>query len=77
MEHCARVGSRNSGPEIPSCRITDVAEAITPDCEHPVIGVRPGGEKIHEETITSSDSYNTVDLGDYFADLAERRGIHA
>ncbi len=55
-------------PKIPSYRITDVAEAIGPDCEHPVIGVRPG-EKIHEEMITSSDSYNTVDLGDYFAIL--------
>lgn len=55
-------------PKIPSYRITDVAQAIGPDCEHPVVGIRPG-EKIHEEMITASDSFNTVDLGKYFAIL--------
>lgn len=55
-------------PKIPSYRITDVAQAIGPECVHPVIGVRPG-EKIHEEMITASDSYNTVDLGEYYAIL--------
>jgi len=55
-------------PKIPSYRITDLAEAIGPECEHPVVGVRPG-EKIHEEMVTSSDSFNTIDLGDYFAIL--------
>ncbi len=55
-------------PKIPSYRITDVAQAIGPDCEHPVVGIRPG-EKIHEEMITASDSFNTVDLGRYFAIL--------
>ncbi|MEH6518702.1 MAG: UDP-N-acetylglucosamine 4,6-dehydratase (inverting) [Halioglobus sp.] len=55
-------------PKIPSYRITDVAMAVGPDCEHSVVGVRPG-EKIHEEMITESDSFNTVDLGPYFAIL--------
>jgi UDP-N-acetylglucosamine 4,6-dehydratase len=55
-------------PKIPSYRITDLAQAIGPDCEHRVIGIRPG-EKIHEEMITTSDSLNTVDLGRYFAIL--------
>lgn len=55
-------------PKIPSYRITDLAQAIGPECEHPVIGVRPG-EKIHEEMITSSDSFNTVDMGKYYAIL--------
>jgi UDP-N-acetylglucosamine 4,6-dehydratase (inverting) len=55
-------------PKIPSYRITDVATAIGPDCKHSIIGVRPG-EKIHEEMITASDSFNTVDLGKYFAIL--------
>ena len=52
-------------PKIPSYRITDVAEAIGPECEHQVIGIRPG-EKIHEEMITSSDSFFTYDLGKYY-----------
>lgn len=55
-------------PKIPSYRISDVAQAIGPDCTHPVVGIRPG-EKIHEEMITASDSYNTVDLGKYYAIL--------
>ena len=55
-------------PKIPSYRITDVAKAIGPECEHPVSGLRPG-EKIHEEMITASDSFNTVDIGQYFAIL--------
>jgi UDP-N-acetylglucosamine 4,6-dehydratase len=55
-------------PKIPSYRIIDVATAIDPKCEQRVVGVRPG-EKIHEEMITASDSYNTVDIGRYFAIL--------
>jgi len=55
-------------PKIPSYKITDVAEAIAPECPLNIIGIRPG-EKIHEEMITSSDSYNTYDLGKYFTIL--------
>lgn len=61
-------------PKIPSYRILDVAEAIAPDCEKPIIGIRPG-EKIHEEMITSSDSLNTVDLGPYYAILPNGGGF--
>lgn len=55
-------------PKIPSYKITDVAEAIGPDCEKKIIGLRPG-EKIHEEMITSSDSFYTYDLGKYYTIL--------
>ena len=55
-------------PKIPSYRITDVAEAIGPSCDKPVTGIRPG-EKIHEEMITASDSFTTMDLGRYYAIL--------
>ena len=57
-------------PKIPSYRITDLAQAIGPDCKHPVIGIRPG-EKIHEEMITSSDSFTTYDLGKYYVILPQ------
>lgn len=53
-------------PKIPSYRITDVAKAIGPNCKHEIIGIRPG-EKLHEEMITASDSFYTVDLGRYYA----------
>lgn len=55
-------------PKIPSYRIGDVATAVAPEAEQKVIGIRPG-EKIHEEMITASDSFNTVDMGDYYAIL--------
>ncbi|MES2376898.1 MAG: UDP-N-acetylglucosamine 4,6-dehydratase (inverting) [Bacteroidota bacterium] len=57
-------------PKIPSYRILDVAEAIAPDCEKRQIGIRPG-EKIHEEMITSSDSFTTYSLGKYFVILPQ------
>ena len=55
-------------PKIPSYRIGDVAEAVGPNCRHEIVGIRPG-EKLHEEMITTSDSPNTIDLGNYFAIL--------
>ena len=55
-------------PKIPSYKIMDVAEAIGPDCEKKVVGIRPG-EKLHEEMITPSDSFYTYDLGKYYAIL--------
>lgn len=55
-------------PKIPSYKITDVADAIGPECDKPIVGIRPG-EKIHEEMITSSDSFYTWDLGKYYTIL--------
>lgn len=55
-------------PKIPSYRILDIANAIGPECEKPIVGIRPG-EKVHEEMITPSDSFYTYDLGKYYAIL--------
>lgn len=55
-------------PKIPSYKILDVAEAIAPECDKPIVGIRPG-EKIHEEMITTSDSFYTYDLGKYYTIL--------
>ena len=55
-------------PKIPSYRIADVATAVAPNCKQVVVGIRPG-EKIHEEMITSADSFTTYDLGKYYAIL--------
>ena len=43
-------------------------QTIGPNCKKEIIGIRPG-EKIHEEMITDSDSFSTVDLGDNYAIL--------
>jgi UDP-N-acetylglucosamine 4,6-dehydratase (inverting) len=52
-------------PKIPSYKIMDIANAIGPDCEKPVVGIRPG-EKVHEEMISVSDAYYTYDVGKYY-----------
>jgi UDP-N-acetylglucosamine 4,6-dehydratase len=61
-------------PKIPSYRIIDLAKAIGPSCRQKIVGIRPG-EKIHEEMITSSDSFNTIDLGKYYAILNNGVGL--
>jgi UDP-N-acetylglucosamine 4,6-dehydratase/5-epimerase len=68
------VGGELFVPKIPSYKILDVANAIGPDCDKPVVGIRPG-EKIHEEMITSSDSFNTYDIGKYYVILPENKNI--
>ena len=52
-------------PKIPSYRIVDVAEAISPGCRKEVIGIRPG-EKLHEEMITETDGLNSYEFDDHF-----------
>lgn len=52
----------------PSYHVTDLANAIAPNVEQRIIGVRPG-EKLHEEMITPSDSFYTCDTGDFFSIL--------
>lgn len=62
------IGGEIFVPKIPSYKITDVANAIGPDCKYEITGIRPG-EKLHEEMITASDSSNTIDLGKIYAIL--------
>jgi len=62
------IGGEIFVPKIPSYKITDIAEAIAPECETKDVGIRPG-EKLHEEMITDTDSLNTIDLGKYYAIL--------
>ena len=62
------IGGEIFVPKIPSYRVNDLAEAIGPNCDRKLIGLRPG-EKIHEEMITNSDSYSTIDIGKYYAIL--------
>ncbi len=51
--------------KIPSMTITDVAEAVVPGARHEYIGIRPG-EKLHEQMISSEDSYTTYEYDDYY-----------
>lgn len=55
-------------PKIPSYKIETIAKAIAPNAILEDVGIRPG-EKLHEEMITESDSYNTIEFDKYFAIL--------
>jgi len=48
-------------PKIPSMKITDLAQAIAPDCKQEIVGIRPG-EKIHESLIGEDEGRNTIDF---------------
>lgn len=52
-------------PKIPSMKITDLAEAIAPECKMEIVGIRPG-EKLHEVMISEDDARNTVELEDCY-----------
>ena len=62
------IGGETLIPKIPSYRITDLVKAISPKSKIKIVGIRPG-EKIHEELITSSDSFQTYDIGKYYVIL--------
>lgn len=62
------IGGEIFVPKIPSYKIETVAKAIAPNALLEDIGIRPG-EKLHEEMITESDSYNTIEFDKYFAIL--------
>ena len=52
-------------PKIPSMKVVDLANAIAPECEQKIIGIRPG-EKLHECMVPADDSYNTYEFDDFF-----------
>lgn len=62
------LGSEILVPKIPSYKIETVAKAIAPNAKLVDVGIRPG-EKLHEEMITDSDSYNTIEFEKYYAIL--------
>lgn len=52
-------------PKIPSVRIVDLADAMAPNLDRKVIGIRPG-EKIHEVMCPADDSHLTLNFQDHF-----------
>lgn len=52
-------------PKIPSMRLTDLANAIAPECKHEITGIRPG-EKLHEVMIPSDEARQTEEFDDYY-----------
>ena len=52
-------------PKIPSMRVIDLAEAMSPDMKIKIIGIRPG-EKLHEIMCPKDDSHLTVEFADHY-----------
>ncbi|PRP91623.1 UDP-N-acetylglucosamine 4,6-dehydratase [Enhygromyxa salina] len=52
-------------PKIPACTVATLADAVAPDAEKKVIGIRPG-EKIHELMITPDESRNVLEYARHF-----------
>ncbi|WP_417452193.1 UDP-N-acetylglucosamine 4,6-dehydratase (inverting) [Kordiimonas sp.] len=52
-------------PKIPSMRIPDLVEALSPGMPVKHVGIRPG-EKLHEIMITEHNASHTVDMGDRY-----------
>jgi len=55
-------------PKLKSYKVLDLINAYNPNFKLKEIGIRPG-EKVHEEMITESDSFNTIELKKYFVIL--------
>ncbi len=52
-------------PRIPSMRVTELAQAIGPDCRVTITGIRPG-EKLHETLISEDEARNALDCGNVY-----------
>jgi len=52
-------------PKISSMKIVDLAEAIAPESNKRVVGIRPG-EKVHEVLITNEEAVHTKEAEGYF-----------
>jgi UDP-N-acetylglucosamine 4,6-dehydratase/5-epimerase len=52
-------------PKIPSMRVTEIAEAIAPDAQHDIVGIRPG-EKLSEVLLTEDESRHARELDDCY-----------
>ena len=72
------IGGELYVPKIPSYNIETVAKAVAPNAKLDYVGIRPG-EKLHEEMITTSDSFYTLDAGKYYiivpADVKKQKYI--
>lgn len=52
-------------PKIPSTNIMDLKEAIAPECNHKVVGIRPG-EKLHEALLPMEEARNALEFEDLY-----------
>lgn len=58
------VGGEIFVPVLPAMRLVDLAEAVAPGHPTQVVGLRPGGEKLHEVLINEDEARRTVAVDD-------------
>ena len=51
-------------------KLIEIAKVISPNSKHEIIGIRPG-EKLHEQMISSEDSYSTFEYSEYYKILPQ------
>jgi UDP-N-acetylglucosamine 4,6-dehydratase len=62
-------------PKIPSFRVTDLAKAVSDKAKLKFIGIR-SGEKMHEEMISISESFNSISYKDHFVIAPNSEYLH-
>ncbi len=66
---CAAIEVMRGGelfiPKIPSVRIMDLAEAMAPELERRVVGIRPG-EKLHEVLLPAAAAHVSLETNEYY-----------
>ena len=64
------VGGEVYVKKIPSMKIVEIAKTIAPQAKYKIIGIRPG-EKLHEQMISSEDSFSTYEYSNYYKILPQ------
>lgn len=67
------VGGEIFVKKIPSMNILEIANAVSPEARHDIIGIRPG-EKLHEQMIGSEDADYTYEYEGHFKILPNIHG---
>jgi len=57
-------------PKAPSMKLIDVFDALAPQSEKEIIGIRPG-EKLHEILLTEQEALHSLELDKYYVILPE------
>jgi UDP-N-acetylglucosamine 4,6-dehydratase len=52
-------------PKIPSMSLSNLADAIAPDCRKTIVGIRPG-EKVHEVLLTEDEARIAREFDDFY-----------
>ncbi|MEO0859536.1 MAG: UDP-N-acetylglucosamine 4,6-dehydratase (inverting) [Pseudomonadota bacterium] len=59
------VGGEIYVKKIPSMKVTDIANVVSPGADHKIVGIRPG-EKLHEQMIGEEDAPFTFEYDEHF-----------